>query len=172
VIHSNTNGNGEDMGMSPFYTALRERVGHALLLMPGVAAIVRDESGRVLLQQQHDDSWSLPAGAVEPGESPSVAIVREVFEETGLRVRPRRIAAVVGGSSCRVRYANGDEVEYVVTVFDCEIVGGSPIDSNEETKRLQYFRRDEMPELAFGYPEETFAESRSAAYFEGQRETR
>ena len=152
------------MGISPFYAAIRERVGHSLLLIPGVAAIARDRSGRVLLQQLHDGSWSLPAGAIEPGEAPSDAIVREVFEETGLHVRPRRIAG--GGSSCRVRYANGDEVEYVVTVFDCEIIGGSPIDSNEETKRLQYFRKDEMPVLAFGYPEETFDESRSLAYFE------
>jgi 8-oxo-dGTP pyrophosphatase MutT (NUDIX family) len=154
------------MGISPFYAAIRERVGHSLLLIPGVAAIIRDRSGRVLLQQLHDGSWSLPAGAIEPGESPSIAIAREVFEETGLHVRPRRIAAVVGGSSCRVRYTNGDEVEYVVTVFDCDTIGGSPIDSNEETKRLQYFGKDEMPALAFGYPEETFDESRSFAYFD------
>src|SRR5690349_7824674 len=111
--------------MSPFYSSLRARVGSTLLLVPAVAAIVRDQDGRVLVQQQHDGSWSLPAGAVEPGESPSVAVVREVLEETGLHVRPRRIAAVVGGSSCRVRYANGDQVEYVVTVFDCEIADGS-----------------------------------------------
>jgi 8-oxo-dGTP pyrophosphatase MutT (NUDIX family) len=108
------------MRMSSYYRSIRDCVGSALLLIPAVAAIVRDEAGRVLLQQRHDDSWSLPAGAMEPGESPTVAVIREVFEETGLQVRPSRIAAVVGGSSCRVRYPNGDEVEYVVTVFDCE----------------------------------------------------
>jgi hypothetical protein len=88
-----------------------------------------------------------------------------------LHVRPRRIAAVVGGASCRVRYPNGDEVEYVVTVFDCEVVGGSPIDSNEETKRLAYVRTDEMPILAFGYPKEVFVESSSSSYFEALNES-
>jgi 8-oxo-dGTP pyrophosphatase MutT (NUDIX family) len=153
------------MGISPFYKGLRERVGTSLLLIPGVAAIVRDERGRILVQQQHDDAWSLPAGAIEPGESPTAAVIREVFEETGLRVRPARVAAVVGGSSCRVRYPHGDEVEYVVTVFDCETLGGSTIASNDETKRLAYFHVSEMPALAFSYPREIFLENGPAAYF-------
>jgi 8-oxo-dGTP pyrophosphatase MutT (NUDIX family) len=72
------------MAMSTYYETLRERVGSSLLIIPGMSAIVRDASGRILLQQRHDDSWSLPAGAIEPGESPSVAIVREVLEETGV----------------------------------------------------------------------------------------
>lgn len=153
------------MPISPFYKSIRDRLGPSLLLIPAVAAIIRDENGRVLLQQRHDASWSLPAGAIEPGESPSVAVVREVFEEAGLRVRPSRIAAVVGGSSCRVRYPNGDEVEYVVTVFDCEIVGGTLIESNEETRTLAYFRREDMPVLGFEYPKEAFDETRTAPYF-------
>lgn len=137
----------------------------SLHLIPPVAAIIRDENGRVMLQQRHDESWSLPAGAIEPGESPSVAVVREVFEEPGLRVRPSRIAAIVGGSSCRVRYPNGDEVEYVVTVFDCEIIGGTFIEPNEETRTLAYFRREDMPVLGFEYPREAFDETRTSPYF-------
>jgi 8-oxo-dGTP pyrophosphatase MutT (NUDIX family) len=159
------------MGMSPFYKSIRERVGSSLLLVPGVAAIIRDQRGRILVQQQqHDDSWSLPAGAIEPGESPFAAVVREVFEETGLRVRPRRVAAVIGGMSCRLRYPNRDEVEYVATVFDCEIVGGALIESNDETKRLAYFHVSEMPVLVPPYPNEVFRENASEAYFARKEE--
>jgi 8-oxo-dGTP pyrophosphatase MutT (NUDIX family) len=154
------------MAISPFYKSIRERVGPSLLLVPGVSAIIRDEAGRILLQQTHEGAWSLPAGAIEPGESPALAIVREVFEETGLRVLPYSIVAVVGGPSCRVRYPNGDEVEYVVTVFQCEVLGGALIDSSDETKTLAYFRRDEMPTLGFEYPAEIFDEARSTPYFE------
>ena len=91
------------MPMSEFYRAIRERVGRSLLLMPAVAAVIRDAEGRVLLQQQHDDTWSLPAGAIEPGESPSVAVAREVAEETGLVVRPETILAVLGGEARRLQ---------------------------------------------------------------------
>jgi 8-oxo-dGTP pyrophosphatase MutT (NUDIX family) len=154
------------MAMSDYYKTLRERIGSSLLLTPGVSAVVRDELGRILLQQGHDDSWSLPAGAIEPGESPSVAIIREVLEETGLRVRPRAIAAVMGGAACRVRYPNGDQVEYVVTVFDCEIIAGDLITSNDETKTLVYFARDDMPVLSLPYPAEIFDPRRSTPYIE------
>lgn len=153
------------MAISAYYGSLRERLGSSLLLIPAVAAIIRDASGRILLQQTHHDTWSLPAGAIEPGESPSHAIVREVLEETGLRVRPRAIVAVVGGAACRVRYPNGDEVEYVVTLFDCEVRGGEVIASNDETKMLAYFRREDMPALGLPYPPAVFEDGRSTAFF-------
>jgi 8-oxo-dGTP pyrophosphatase MutT (NUDIX family) len=153
------------MPISEFYRAIRERVGTALLLIPAAAAVIRDAEGRILLQQQHDETWSLPAGAVEPGESPSAAVVREVAEETGLVVRAATILAVLGGEHCRVRYANRDEVEYVVTVFACTVIGGALITSNDETKRLEYFAVSKMPKLNFPYPEQIFDEHRSSAYF-------
>jgi ADP-ribose pyrophosphatase YjhB (NUDIX family) len=151
------------MPISEFYRAIRERVGSTSLLMPAVAAVIRDAEGRILLQQQHDDTWSLPAGAVEPGESPSDAVAREVAEETGLVVVAE--LAVLGGEHCRVRYANNDEVEYVVTVFACAVLGGALITSNGETKHLEYFAVSEMPKLNFSYPAQVFDEHRSSTYF-------
>lgn len=38
--------------------------------------------------------WTLPAGGVEHGEDPSDAVVREVAEETGYRVRVERLLGV------------------------------------------------------------------------------
>ena len=152
-------------------------VDHADIRGPGCAAFMvfirrelprtglADPTGRVLLQQRHDDSWSLPAGAIEPGESPSDAVVREVLEETGLAVVPCRIAGVVGGESCRVRYPNGDEVEYLVTVFDCMVSGAVGAPEPDETKRLAYFDLERMPPLAFAYPVEVFGSRGEAAYF-------
>jgi ADP-ribose pyrophosphatase YjhB (NUDIX family) len=160
------------MPISEFYRAIRERVGTTLLLMPAVAALIRDRDGRILLQRQHDETWSLPAGAVEPGESPSAAVAREVAEETGLLVRAETILAVLGGESCRVRYSNGDEVEYVVTVFACAVLGGALIAANDETKHLAYFPVSEMPELNFSYPAQVFEHNRSSAFFANSTRTK
>ena len=58
--------------------------------VPCVEAIIKDEAGRLLLiQRGHDPEagrWSLPGGRIEPGESDEQAVVREIQEETGLRV--------------------------------------------------------------------------------------
>jgi 8-oxo-dGTP pyrophosphatase MutT (NUDIX family) len=109
--------------MSPYFKQLRARIGHDLLLMPSVAAVIRDAEGRLLLQEKASgEGWSLPAGAIEPGESPEQAVEREVREETGLVVAAKEIIGVFGGRGFRCVYPNGDAVEYTVVLFRCSAV--------------------------------------------------
>jgi 8-oxo-dGTP pyrophosphatase MutT (NUDIX family) len=135
-------------------------------LIPAVAAVLRDERGRLLVQRDRHDHWSLPAGAIEPGEAPARAVAREVHEETGLHVRPERVLAVVGGDHCRVTYPSGDQVEYIVTVFACTIVAGTLSDENDETASLHWFFPDELPQLAFPYPDRVLRGEDPGTYFE------
>ena len=153
--------------MSDFYRQIREGLGSSLLLIPAVAALIRDGEGRFLIHQRPDGSWSLPAGAVEPGETPAQAIARETREETGVIVRPDRTAGVVGGLQCRVRYQNGDEVEGVVTVFDCTVVGRELLQIGEETQALAYVSATELPSrVTFPYPPSIFEGVGMAAFFQ------
>jgi 8-oxo-dGTP pyrophosphatase MutT (NUDIX family) len=51
--------------------------------------LVRDPEGRVLLcQLTYKRDWDLPGGVVEVGESPRLAVQREVEEELGLAIEP------------------------------------------------------------------------------------
>ena len=59
---------------------------------PAVGVLVEDDRGRFLLEKVYryttnTSSWEIPAGGVDPGESPVAAAKREVFEETGYRMR-------------------------------------------------------------------------------------
>jgi ADP-ribose pyrophosphatase YjhB (NUDIX family) len=131
-----------------------------------VGAVVHDTAGRLLLirrgQEPSRGLWSLPGGRVEPGETVAAAVVREVREETGLEVRPARIAGVFGGRGFRVRYENGDEAEYTVIVFDCEVVGGALSPTDGEALELRYFAPDEAPKLQVAYPRSLLRPTRSS----------
>jgi len=48
-------------------------------------------------EKSSGEEWSLPAGAIEPGEAPDEAIRREVREETGLIVEARHVIGAFGG---------------------------------------------------------------------------
>ena len=145
------------MPVSTYLRELRQQVGCSLLLILAVAAVVRDDEGRVLLQRRSDNGeWSLPAGSVEPGEAPAEALVREVWEETGLHVLPRTLLGVFGGADFRAHYPNGDQVEYTVLLFECERLSGQLQPMDDESVELRYFSPDSMPDLGLAYPREVF----------------
>jgi ADP-ribose pyrophosphatase YjhB (NUDIX family) len=122
------------MGMSPHVRRIREAIGPELIILPSVAGAVFDETGRILLVRHREgDVWSIPGGAVEPEELPADALVRELWEETGLHTRPLRILGVFGGPSCTLEYGNGDRSNYVITMFECEVTGGVLHADSDET---------------------------------------
>ena len=134
------------MGISDYIATLRRKVGNDLLLLPSVGGVVFDDQRRVLLQQARDDGqWYVPGGAVDPGEEPADAIVREMLEETGLIVEPLRVLGVA--KSRNITYPNGHQVQYVAITFLCRIVGGTLKISDDESLDLRFFDPAELPPL-------------------------
>ncbi|HJU90172.1 MAG TPA: NUDIX domain-containing protein [Gemmatimonadaceae bacterium] len=134
--------------MSHYVGFLRQRVGSARLLLPSVTALIRDSTGRLLLVRTVDSGeWTTPGGAIEPDESPADAVVRETWEETGYLVEPRRLAGVYGGPDFLVRYPNGDETQYVMAVFDCDVQGGASRPDGHETTEVRYWSASEAAHL-------------------------
>ncbi|MBO9395244.1 NUDIX hydrolase [Shimia sp. R9_1] len=64
-------------------------------MRPGAyAVLLKGEQMLVTYQSAPHDEFQLPGGGIDPGESPTVALYREVFEETGYRIaKPRRLGA-------------------------------------------------------------------------------
>jgi 8-oxo-dGTP pyrophosphatase MutT (NUDIX family) len=133
------------MPISPYVLDLRERVGHGLLLLPGVTAVVFDDAGRVLLNERSDNGqWALIAGVMDPGEQPAETIVREVYEETAVRVVPERITSVL---TQPVTYPNGDRCEYVDITFRCRAAGGEARVNDDESLAVGWFALDDLPPI-------------------------
>lgn len=122
-----------NMPASPYITALRQHIGHDLLLLPAVSAVIRDERGRVLLARSHgDELWGLVGGGLEPGEEPGAAIAREIREELGVGATVGALVGVYGGEMMFVTYPNGDRCAYVTTAYDCRLDSGSLVLEEEE----------------------------------------
>ena len=141
--------------MSPYYQRIRDKLGHELILYPAVGGVIPDADGRILLQSKHEEEgWFIPGGAIEPGETPETALIREIAEETGLIVRPQKIVLVFGGPEYRYQYPNGDRVEIIGMLYQCAIEGKTNQPLDQETKSLVYFAKDEMPATRLPYPRE------------------
>jgi ADP-ribose pyrophosphatase YjhB (NUDIX family) len=134
------------MPISPFVANLRKKIGTDLLFLTGVNVVVLNDRREILLVHSKDTgNWMPIGGMIEPGEEPADAAVREVFEETSVRVRPQRLVGVFDGPA--VTYSNGDRVHYITIVFLCRAISGEPHAHDEENHDAKYFPLDQMPTL-------------------------
>jgi ADP-ribose pyrophosphatase YjhB (NUDIX family) len=128
---------------------LRAAVGHDLILLPSVSVVPIDQAGRLLLVRHagHHDGWAVLGGAIEFGESPAQAAVRETREEIGVEIRLLRLLDALGGPDYEVTYPNGDRAAYVTAVYEAEITSGLAEPADGELAEVAWFRPDQLPDL-------------------------
>lgn len=92
-------------------------------VIPAVAALVLDGTGRVLLLQRAGQPWQVPQGVVGPGETVEEAVRREVATQTGLQVRVQRLSGVYSEPEAQVvALPSGEVVHNITNCFVCEVV--------------------------------------------------
>lgn len=125
---------------------IRSKVGHEKIILVFAGGCIFNEKGEVLLQRRGDtNKWGFPGGAIELGETPEVAAVREAKEETGLDVEVGKLIGVY--TDCDMKYANGDEAHSIVIGYELKMTGGNLFCDGNETLELKYFAKDDKPEL-------------------------
>lgn len=106
--------------------------------------LVEDEGNIALVLNRWGigDVWSLPGGRLEPGESLTDCVVREVMEETGMLVAPVELVYIIDAHN--LDYDN----HFLVHVFSCRVVNGAlrapTEDPEEDVVDTRWVKREEV----------------------------
>jgi len=102
------------------------------------AAVIFDENRNILLVKSTYNRfhpWGLPGGSLEYGEHPEEAVIREVWEETGLRVCVEKLLLI-----------NTLRPDRVGMYYLCRVTGGTFFPS-DEVSESDYFSMDNLPDV-------------------------
>jgi 8-oxo-dGTP diphosphatase len=106
--------------------------------MVGAMALIEDEQGRILILEhtyRRELPWGLPGGWLKQAETPEAGLVREVFEETRLRVRVDRLLAA--------EFWGDTQLDLL---FRCTVERGT-YQPSDETGRHRWVSPEQLPEL-------------------------
>jgi 8-oxo-dGTP pyrophosphatase MutT (NUDIX family) len=133
------------MAISAYIAGLRERIGHDLLLLPAVAVLPTDPTGRLLLIRRTDTGTWAPSAA---RSSPTSHLRRPPHARSSKRpvvVELGAVRAVLGRPEFRARYPNGDQVAVISIVYDARIISGTPHPDHDETDDIRWFAPLDLP---------------------------
>lgn len=116
-------------------------------LVPAASAVIVDITGAILVHRRSDSGlWALPGGTMETGESILQTVMREVREETGLEVQPRRVIGIYTDPRHVIAFDDGEVRQQFSICFACNVIGGDLQVSNESTE-LRYIPPEAIADI-------------------------
>jgi len=115
----------------------------------GANAIITCQ-GRLLLEKRRDSgTWGLVGGGVKKYETERQAIVREVYEELGLRIPGEQFQklAVYGEPGRIAAYRDGSIWRMVIVVFGLDLPEMPRMKISSESRDLRFFTRGELENI-------------------------
>lgn len=111
-----------------------------------VRGVVFKDGKILLVKEKVDGKWTVPGGWADVGFSPSENAEREVFEESGYKVKAKKVLAVYD----RNKQGHTPYIFHLYKIFFlCEIVGGES-KTSYETDDIGFFDLNELPPLSTG----------------------
>jgi ADP-ribose pyrophosphatase YjhB (NUDIX family) len=109
-----------------------------------VRAVVEQDGRLLFVREVTDGRWALPGGWADFGDSPSQVAERETREETGFKVRAKKLLALYD----RSKHDHPDDFWACYKVFmHCELLGGSAQTSHESLE-VRFYGQDDLPPLS------------------------
>ena len=130
-----------------YISNMRKYIGHQPMLSAGATVVVIKDN-RILLNLRLDtNTWGIPGGAIELGETLEETATRELKEETNLDCNSFTLLNVFSGKDFYFKYPNGDELYSVVVLYLANDVSGELKITDGESFKLEYFSKDNLPNL-------------------------
>lgn len=104
-------------------------------------------NGKLLMEKRRDsDIWGLVGGGVKKTESTLEGIVREVYEELGLRIPKERFKklSVYGEPGRIAAFQDGSVWRMVIVVYALDFAEEPVMRISSESKELRFFTKDEV----------------------------
>lgn len=106
--------------------------------------------GKLLLERRRDsDTWGLVGGGVKKAETEQQAMIREIYEELGLRIHKEQLVKLgVYGEPGRIAaYRDGSIWRMVIVVFGLDLEKEPEMKISSESKELRFFTKEELKDI-------------------------
>ena len=118
-----------------------------------VRGAVVHEGKILLIQKRADGRWAMPGGWADLGNAPASVAEREVWEESGFRVKAEKVVAVLDAN----RVEPMEFYHAYKIIFLCRLLDGEPRTSYE-TLAVDFFELNNLPPLSFYRTSESMLE--------------
>jgi ADP-ribose pyrophosphatase YjhB (NUDIX family) len=133
-----------DVPVEKIIPVVTEKDGHKTPKVD-VRAVVFNEQGKILMvQEKADNRWSMPGGWSDIGYSPREVAEKECLEEAGLKVKAKRLLAIVD----KQKQNMPPTFEYTYKILLLCEKQGNDISTGSETNDVGWFSENELPELS------------------------
>lgn len=109
-----------------------------------VRGVVFQNDQILLVREASDGLWTLPGGWADINDSPSEAVTREIFEESGYETKAVKLLALYD----KLKHDHPPQIPHAYKAFFlCEIISGTSTPSIETTE-VAFFDEDKIPALS------------------------
>lgn len=150
--------------MATYIQKIRSKLGHEKFIHPAARIIVENKHKQILIIERTDNGrLGIPAGSMEEGETIEACIIREVREETGIRIRNLQVIGISSNPKIEtVKYPNGDEIQYfTVEFYSNDWEGTINVQDKNEVKKAMFMDESVKKKL----PENELSAFQSLKFF-------
>ena len=116
-------------------------------VVPSVVAFVQNDAGQILMIQRSDNGrWALPGGGHDLGEFISETVVREVWEETGIKVEVIDVSGIYTDPGHVLVYDDGEARQQFSICFRAHLLGGE-IRTSDETTQVRWIAPADLSKI-------------------------